>query len=206
MKKIINICCIILFTFSCKAQDKVIETKSKDVLIFKFKSDNIQLAKFYSKVHNEDNSYKKTIESSENKEIYNNSNIIIITQEWQGYGSHYFDKEYSFVLAKDTMNIKCKCGQNKKYFFKNLEFKKGNYELIFEYPKKYNDSTKKIESLIIYVKGKQIRTPKKGQDILFKNTYVSHINSTLQDTYFKDLKFIEIDLKDTINVKLKLIE
>ncbi|ELY2018409.1 hypothetical protein SL053_002334 [Flavobacterium psychrophilum] len=105
------------------------------------------------------------------------------------------------------MNVKCKCGQERNHFLKNLKFQKGNFELSFDSQKRYNEQTKKYESQINYTLGNQIKTSKKIQNILFKNSYVWwEINGKSKDIYFKDLKFIVIDLKDSINVKIKKID
>lgn len=129
---------------------------------------------------------------------------MILTQNWTGYGSHYFDKKYSFVQAKDTMNIKCKCAQEQNLIFENFKFQKGNFELIYDFQKKYNDSIKKYEPKIRYVYGYQIKVSKSVQNILFKNAYPwSEEKNNFKNLYFKDLKFIEIDLKDSTNVKLE---
>ncbi len=190
------------FTFSSCSAQKVVNLKSKDVLVFNFKTDDVRLAKFYAKVYNQDGTYKETIESSENEEISNKENLVI-TQEWKPMGYGYYQKKYSFILDKDTMNISCKCGQFQNYYFKNLDFKKGNYELKFDFIEKYDEETKKHKPQIKYILGNEITTSKEVQNILFKNTYE---NSAQQDKYFRDLKFIEIDLRDTLNTKLIKIE
>jgi hypothetical protein len=107
------------------------------------------------------------------------------------------------------MDIICNhCGSaGTNYYFKNLEFKKGSYELRIEYTKKYNTKEKRFEKDIKYIFGKEIHTSKEVQNILFKNAnYEILRNPKYLDLYFKDLKFIEIDLKDTINVKLKKLD
>ena len=118
--------------------------------------------------------------------------MILITNKWTN-DFMSIEKYYSFIKQRDTMNISCRCGQERNYYFKNLGFKKGNYELKFNIPK---------ESTI----GSKIETAEEVQNIMFKNTYLSDENSTQKDKYFKDLKFIEIDLNDTINVKLTEIK
>ncbi|MEG0928935.1 hypothetical protein [Chryseobacterium sp.] len=197
MKNILIIVIINLIFTSCNAQ-KVIEATSKDVLVFEFINGNIQLAKYYSKVYNQDNSYKKTVEASENKEIFNNKNISIITQNWKPMGSRYYQKKYTFIQQKDTMNIYCKCGQEKNYYIKNLEFKRGNYNLSFD--------NKASQDGIKYITGSDIITMKEMQKTLFKNTYVPSNETTKRNLYFSDLKFIEIDVKDTANVYLQEIK
>ncbi|AZA76556.1 hypothetical protein EG347_02950 [Chryseobacterium sp. G0186] len=202
MKNILIIITINLIFTSCNAQ-KAIDTSSKDVLVFEFINENITLAKYYSKVYNRDNSYKKTIEASENKEIFNDHNISIITQEWKTIGSKYYQKKYTFIQQKDTMTIHCNCGQERNYYFKNLPFKKGNYNLSFDIPKKYNRETKTYEKDIKYIYGSGITAVKEMQNTLFKNAYIPSNEQTKRDLYFKDLKFVEIDIKDTTNVHLE---
>ena len=204
MKNILIIIVINLIFTSCNAQ-KVIETTSKDVLVFEFISGNIQLAKYYSKVYNQDNSYKKTVEASENKEIFNNKNISVVTQEWKPMGSKYYQKKYTFIQKKDTMNIYCKCGQEKNYYIKNLEFKRGNYNLNFNLPKN-NKENKASEKDIKYIVGSEIVNVKEMQKAFFKNTYSPYNEPTKRDLYFSDLKFIEIDVKNTANVYLQEIK
>ncbi|MFV0531967.1 MAG: hypothetical protein ACK5MD_11105 [Flavobacteriales bacterium] len=182
-----------IFTLSSCSAQKIINAKSKDVLVFNFKKENVILTKFYAKVYNQDGTYKTAVESSENREVNSKGNFSIITQDWQALGNHYYQKKYSFVLEKDTMNISCKCGQERNYYFKNLEFKKGNYELKFEIPNNR-------------IKGSEIETSKEVQKILFKNAYVPNETPTQQDKYFKDLLFFQVNLEDTINVKLTKIE
>ncbi|AZA98650.1 hypothetical protein EG359_03065 [Chryseobacterium joostei] len=204
MNIFIYVLIITLIFTSCNAQ-KVIETTSKDVLVFEFISGNIQLAKYYSKVYNQDNSYKKTVEASENKEIFNNKNISVVTQEWKPMGSKYYQKKYTFIQQKDTMNIYCKCGQEKNYYIKNLEFKRGNYNLNFELPKD-NKENKASEKDIKYIAGSEIINVKEMQKTFFKNTYSPSNEPTKRDLYFSDLKFIEIDVKNTANVYLQEIK
>jgi hypothetical protein len=190
MKKNVYILIITLIIFSCKAQKKEIEAESKDVFLFNNENQNFSLL---------NNKYNET--------VYKDNDYLIFTQNWTGYGSHYFDKEYSFIQAKDTMNIKCKCGQEQNHFFKNLKFQKGKFELSYNFPQIYDEQTKKYQSRIDYIFGNKIKTTKKIQSILFKNSYVWwETKGKFKDIYFKDLKFIKIDLNDSTNVKLKKLD
>ena len=75
------------------------------------------------------------------------------------------------------MRTSCdRCGQQRNFHYKNFHFKKGNYILYFA----------NTENLI---KGNKIENLK---------------NSTFSNN-LKKIKFIEVDLSDTINVKLKPI-
>jgi hypothetical protein len=176
MKNFVLYIVIGLITTSCKSQQRIIDLESKDIIIFNFKDDTVGFS---------NNKY--------NESIIINCNVVI-TQNWSGYGSHYFKKEYNIVKQQDTMNIKCFCGQERNYYFKNIEFKKGIYELEFKISD-YN------------INGTQIIAQKEQQNILFKNAYPwgESGDRDFRDTYFKDLRFIEIDLADTVNVKLKKV-
>ncbi|MDN3674487.1 hypothetical protein QWY99_15710 [Flavobacterium branchiarum] len=193
MKKITLTLFITLILFSCKAQKRIIETKSKDVILF-----------------NIENSFFSILNNKYNQNVYSGNDFLIFTQNWTALGYNYFNKEYLLIRAEDTMNIKCNCGQERNFFFKNLEFQKGNFELIIDYSDRYNNSTKKYENREKYILGKQIRVLKEVQQILFQNTYSRwyDIDNPIKskDLYFKDLKFVEIDLKDSTSVKLKKIE
>ncbi|WP_298545898.1 hypothetical protein [uncultured Aquimarina sp.] len=190
MKRIIIYCLILLITSSCKAQSTVIDLDSKDLIVFEFNY-KVELAKFYTKVYNEDGTFKKEIESSENKEVYNKQKTIIITQEWQGYGSRYFDKKYLFIRNQDTMAISCNCGQEANFYFKDISFQKGHYELQFEQPK-------------LTIKGSEL-ADKNLNKLILKNAYIREGNSTvIKQAPFKKLDFYEISLNDN-GVTLKQI-
>jgi hypothetical protein len=168
---------IYLCLYSCKAQNIIVESKSNDILIFNFKEDDIHLLldKF-------------------NTPLYHNNKLIIFKQRWRGYGTAYIKKYYYFLYKKkDTMHIECNCGQERNYYFKNLEFKEGYYKLRLEELPEEN------------ILGSRIKTPIEVQSIFFKNTYVPPDEPTQRDIYFKNLEFIEVDLKDTINVKIKKV-
>lgn len=105
------------------------------------------------------------------------------------------------------MSIKCKCGQERNYFLKNLKFQKGKFNLSFDFSKKYNEQATKYQSQVNYILGNQIKTHKELQSILFRNSYVwGEDNSEFKDIYFKDLKFIAIDSQDSTYVKLKRLD
>ena len=192
MKKIILYLILGLFT-TCKAQVEV-NSKQRDILVFQTLTDNVKYESIPVKEYIPDKKKYLKFKRNSNIEVYNKEKLIVISQSWSSYGSNHFNKYYSFIKDKDTMNITCECGQESNHYFKNLKFKKGNYELSFQLNK---------EKIL----GKQIKTPKEVQDILFKNSYIWwDVKGEFKNLYFKDLKFIEIDLKDTINVKLKLIE
>lgn len=97
--------------YSCQAQNTVVESMKNDIIIFNFKEDNITL-----------------LVDKFNTPLYQKDELVIFKQRRQNYGLGYFDKYYYFINdKKDTMNIKCNCGQARNYYLKNFEFKKGYY-------------------------------------------------------------------------------
>lgn len=163
-----------LLILSCSAQKNIIDAQKKDVILFNILTDKTSL---YSDFF-----------------IYNNGNFNVTMNNWHTIGSRYGKYNYTFIKnEQDTMNIRCFCRQEYNIYIKNLEFKKGHYELKFEMPKNK-------------ILGSDIETPIDLQKILFKNTYVPDEKPIQKDKYFKDLKFVEINLKDTVNVKLTKIE
>ncbi len=186
MKNIIYLF-IYLLTSSCNAQNIVIDVAKKDVVLFNFSKKNISLSKDIA-------SYR-----TENFSIAINNRYLI--------GSRYGKFNYTLIKSeKDTMNIKCYCGQEANIYIKNLKFKKGNYNLSFNFPRIYNEKTKKYEKDKILILGKEIKTTKETQNIVFKNAVYTPLEKKIfKDVYFKNLKFIVIDLKDTTNVKLEQI-
>ena len=128
MKTILYYLIIILSISSCKGQKIIIESKSKDIIVFEFEENNVKHISVKKKYLNT----KGIIPL--NTTIYNKNKIIIITQRWQGYGTGHFDKIYSFAKEKDTMNIHCLCGQERNNYFKDIQFQKGDYELNFKIP------------------------------------------------------------------------
>lgn len=186
MKKIFIYFAVVCVFNSCKSQEKVIDIKSTDIIVFNLKNSNIRLP------------YLRT--------IYSDSNIVVINKFWAMPPTNFI-KYYKFISNKDTMNVKCFCGQEQNLYFTNLTFKKGKYELDFSFPNKYNEKNKNFDYQINYIFGKEIKSPKEVQKILFKNAYPWWESQRhFKDLKFKDLKFIEVDLNDTINVKLKKVE
>lgn len=185
MKNIVYLFAYLLIS-SCSAQKKVIESLKQDIILFSFLEKNISLsqASYYN----------------ENYSIAMNIRYLI--------GTRYGKFDYTFIKnKKDTMNIKCFCRQEDNLYFKNLKFKKGNYKLNFSFSKVYNKKSEKYEKVKNVTLGKEIKTTKEIQNILFKNAIHSPRKASLfEDVYFEDLRFLEIDLKDTINVKLVQIK
>jgi hypothetical protein len=193
MKKILMYCFIILSINSCKAQSIHIDLDTKDLIVFEFDS-KVNLAKFYTKVYNEDGSFKEEIYASENKEVYNKRKIVVITQEWRNYGYGYFEKSYIFIRNKDTMNLKCISGQETNFYYKDILFQKGNYELQFARPK-------------FTIKGSELVDDKELNKLTFKNAYIREEDSTvIKKVPFKELDFYKISLKDKGIVWKKLTE
>ncbi len=208
MRKLFLFLLTFLFLQSCKGQNIIVDLeKNKDILFFGFNNENVNLVNPTKKNYSLDTKKYWETNPKLNTEIYNKNKSIIFSQKKTGYGSTYLDKEYSFIQNKDTMSIKCKCGQAVNYFLINIKFQKGKFELNLDFPRKFNEQTKKYESQINYILGNQIKTSKEVQNILFKNSYMWwESKGEFKDFYFKDLKFIEIDLKDTINNKLKKLD
>jgi len=166
-----------LLLYSCKAQNPyTINSRNKDIIIFEINTKKIK------------NKYSDIYVSNYSIEMVNHSE-----NEDMGYSKFKYFKYFSFINKKDTMNIECQCVQKHNYFFKNLDFRRGNYKLNFE---------RKKEKLF----GRKIVTQKEVQNILFKDIYISDKKLTSQYVYFKDIEFYEVDFKDTTNVKLDRIE
>lgn len=183
MKKI-TLLLIYLSVFSCKSQD-IVNSKNKDVILF---------------------FVNKTREKLENpKAIFNSRNYYLIqrTRANYNYDRNYHEVSFQFIQEKDTMNIKCYCPQGVNYIFRNIQFRKGTFNVSFDFPKKYNEQTKKYVELKNIISGSQIKNTKEIQNVLFTSAYVSPVEPMQKDIYFKDLEFIEINLKDTVNVKLE---
>jgi len=131
--------------------------------------------------------------------IYNDANFLLISKikARYNYDSHYIKKQLSFIKEKDTMNIHCLCGQGSNYYLKDLQFKKGDYFLSFDYER------------VKEVKGSQLNASTKLQNILFEG--YKNISSTStprqdvirEDVYFRNLIFKIIDFSNTTSVKLE---
>jgi len=176
MKKILFYCFIVLSISSCKAQSTPIDLDTKDLIVFKFKKDSINIV---------NNKYVT--------EIYNKQDKLVLTQEWVGYGYRYFEKSYIFIKNKDTMNLKCISGQGSNFYFKDILFQKGDYELRFEMPK-------------LIIKGSEL-VDKELNKLTFKNAYIREENSkVIKQVPFKELDFYKISLKDKGVIWKKLDE
>nr|WP_315239265.1 hypothetical protein [uncultured Flavobacterium sp.] len=198
-----------LFLQSCKGQSIIVDSeKDNDVIIFNLSNYDVSLINLPEKHYLPDTKRYWETNPKFNTEIYSKNKFVIFKQRWQNIGYGYGEKYYNFINSKkDTMNIKCFCPQETNYFFKNLEFRKGKFELSFAFPKKQNEQTKKYESQINYILGNQIKTPQEVQSVLFKNSYVWwETKGEFKNIFFKDLKFVEIDLNDSTNVKLKKLD
>ncbi len=166
MGKIFVYCFIIISISSCKSQSSIIELDNKDLVIFKFRKDSISIL---------NNKYVT--------EIYNNQRKLVVTQEWRNYGYGYFEKNYIFIKNKDTMNLKCISGQETNFYYNNILFQKGNYELQFERPK-------------LSIKGSEL-ADKELNKLTFRNAYIREGNSKIiKQVPFKKLDFYKVSLKD----------
>jgi hypothetical protein len=134
--------------------------------------------------------------------ICNDANFLIISKikAIYNYDPHYYKKQLSFIKEKDTMNIYCLCGQGSNYYLKDLQFKKGDYFLSFNYER------------IKEVKGSQLNSSTKLQNILFEDyKKISSASNPRQDVirddvYFRNLIFKIIDFSNTTSVKLESIK
>lgn len=192
-----NFICLFFCLFiiqSCNAQKNyTVDIKRKNLLVFNVLNDDMKL--------------------SLRESVYSRNKTIITSTIWanEDMGTGFFMRKFIFIQQNDTMNLICNyCGRGgHNYYFKNLKFQKGDYEINYNYSKKYNEKEKRYENDIKYVLGKQIKIPKEVQDVLLTNAFIEFTGNpttSSKDTYFKDLKFIEVDLFDTINVKLERIE
>ena len=182
MKTVFYYLIIILSISSCKGQKKIVESKSKDIIVFEFEGNDVKSVK-----------NKKYLITGVNTEIYNKNKIIIIIQKWLGYGTGHFDKIYSFAKKKDTMNIHCLCGQELNRYIKNIRFQKGDYKLRFE-----NETI---------IKGSRIQVDNELKKTIFKNAYIREENSkVIKQVPFKELDFYKISLKDKGVIWKKLDE
>jgi hypothetical protein len=191
MKKFIYLFTYLFIIQSCNAQKHdTVDIKRKNLLVFNLLNDNIKL--------------------SLRESIYSKNKTIVTSSIWanEDMGTGFFARKFIFIQKNDTMYLICNyCGRGgHNYYFKNLKFQKGGYEINYNYSKKYNEKEKRYENDLKYVLGAQIKTPKEVQGVLLKNAYVSPKKPAFQDLYFKDLKFYEIDLQDKINVQLKQLE
>lgn len=163
---------LLLAILPCRAQDTIIDLKSKDIHIFNFSNKSVSLRNTHGVC-----------------ELFNKDGLICLTQEWFPYGSDYINKTYSFVQEADTMNIHVNFGQEAYFFYLyNIEFKKGDYELTM------HDWSK--EDLI---RGKDICTNHYCVNILFERVYgqiQTNSESKFNDIYFNDINFYGIDVLD----------
>lgn len=186
---------VCVISYCCKSQSKNVNIREKDILVFNFEiNDCIKGINPIERISIPGKG-EFNIQTNNLYEFYKKNKMIIMFQEWDNdqMSPSRFSKKYSFVRQKDTMTIKSRCGQERNYYFKNLIFQKRNYELSLK-----ETNEKKL--------GKKIKTLKEIQDILFKGAYVSDKKPIFQDVYFKDIEFYEINLRDTINVRLARIE
>lgn len=166
---------VIMVVCSCKIQ--TFNPDKQDIIIVDLQNDDASLSD-YSLYYIPDKKKYIPIKTG-NKQIFKDKNVLVFSQVWisDGMSSANMNRNYMFTKDKDTMSISCdRCGQQRNFHYKNFHFKKGNYILYFA----------NTENLI---KGNKIENLK---------------NSTFSNN-LKKIKFIEVDLSDTINVKLKPI-
>ncbi|AMA49008.1 MULTISPECIES: hypothetical protein [Flavobacterium] len=103
-----------LFIFQSYKDQKIIsDLERKNLIVFNFTDNNSKLFL--------------------NNSIYSKDKLRINSSVWsdKNMGVGNFNREYYFLKDKDTMSIVCiSCGKAENYYyFKNLEYGKGNYEL-----------------------------------------------------------------------------
>jgi len=168
----------ILFLVSCKTKQIILGVKNNDIYFVETKEKNVVV--LFS--------------------IYNKNNFFIQKRGRSRDMVPRFKKGITLIQKTDTMQVLCFCGQEKNYYFKEIEFKKEVYFVSF-----LNDSPHVSVNKSVYeITGEKIKTPKSVHNVLFKNTLIhkpkegySHENLS-----FKDIKFKVINFSDTINVKL----
>lgn len=202
MRKLIYLI-LILFFNSCSGQKALLDFKQKDIYVFNFVKKNIKSIPPKEKVSirraSTSNNIDFNIELNTSEEIYNDKNNIIQTQKKEtNINTNYFEKKFSFIKDKDTMNINCVCGQNRNYFFKKVKFIKGDFELHVNFPKKYNKLKKIYEEKIPYRFGKDIKASKELKALVFQEG-----KNEKTKIKFEKIKFIQLNLNDTANIKLK---
>jgi hypothetical protein len=165
----------------------------QDILVFEFKSDNIHFV----------DEYKLSKEAFPvPHEIYKYDNYIILRNGWMSaFGTSYIEKHFVFIQGTDTMKIIINCGQESDLYFKNIEFKKGNYKMWIG--NKYNQDT--------LLKGEDITSDEYLNNLVFKNAYIKkkNVRAYFGDIHFKEILFYKIDIekrKDIIFYKVDLLD
>ncbi len=168
MKKYILISLYVFIFLACKSQEEVIEYENDNLIIFDISCSSI---KFIDK-----NDYSIFLLKHKN---------LIFIKDFK-HSDIPYPTGLSFTNGKDTMNIILNYGNWGNVFVKNLEFKKGYYEI--------NRLKKsKLRKL------NKDEIPK--QKIVSKNVFISGEDKR-RDIELKDLLFSELDLKDTVNVEI----
>ena len=175
MKHIFALSLLIVLINGCYSQKNLPKEKQSDVFVLDNR-DDFSLVEHYP-----------------NKLAIKDEKHLVFFQEWLGYGGGDIDKEYVFYKNKDTMVVRCNCGQAYNAYFKNFKFQKGKFNL-------KDDSKNKI------IKGRDISTSKNLQNIIIKNVNPWDGKGNFLNYKYQDIKFREIDLLDTINVHLKKVE
>lgn len=177
MKKYILFLFVNLFYLSGHTQDiklDTIDVDRQDILVFNFIEPDILFP---------DITY-------ETKEIYRDRNIIGLRNRWLGgYGASYINKRFRFTQDSDTMIVVINCSQENNFYFKNMEFKKGNYKIWIA--DKYDLKT--------LTKGASISSNIYLNNLFLKNVYRNYNKNSGQ--YFKLLDFYVIDMQNEGKVK-----
>lgn len=169
----------LLSLFSCKTEQLTIDYKNYDILFMQF--------------------YEKDVKSINNNFYQKKHNLIKGIDYSRDFNPRY---KSQIILTKknDTMKISCQFPERYNYYFKNMKFRKGKYDL--QYKKSLQGLL--LEKNIFEIKGENIETSKLIQYILFKNILISDSLKRYKqkDVLFKNLKFRVIDFSDTTSIKL----
>lgn len=117
---------------ACNAQKSdTVDIKRKNLLVFNLLNDDMKL--------------------SLRESIYSKNKAIVISTNWsnEDMGTGFFIRKITFIRKNDTMNLVCNyCGRGgHNYYFKKLKFQKGDYEINYNYSKKYNEKDKRYEMI-----------------------------------------------------------
>lgn len=162
----------------CFAQNikfDTIDVDRQDILVFNFIEHDISLVEFaYGTIC-----------------IYKDKNMIGLRNRWRGYGSSYIDKKFMFTQGCDTMRVAINCGQNCNFYFRNMEFRKGDFNI--RIADKYDPNT--------LIKGEDISCDIYLNNLFLKNAYRDY--QIKEDRYFKYIDFYEINMQDDKKIEWK---
>lgn len=134
---------------------------------------------------------------SENSYVVDNYILVKINKATYIYDTDFFKKEIILVSNKDTMRIYGFFDNHNNYYFKGLNFKRGDYFLV-----DYTTNIKKPTEIY----GRDLNLSGKNSRIFFEDYNTSHKSGNpKKNKQLKELKFILINFSDTTNYKFQLI-